>query len=94
MKVHMSVSIIVAVYNVGEYIAECLESIIPLDKRVIEILCVDDGSSDQSVDIIRKYQQKDKRIQLLQKKKWWDFECQKLWFRPLSRQLCCLCGWR
>lgn len=68
MKVHMSVSIIVAVYNVGEYIAECLESIIPLDKRVIEILCVDDGSSDQSVDIIRKYQQKDKRIQLLQKK--------------------------
>lgn len=55
-------SVIVPVYNVEDYLAECLESILHQSLNDMEILVVDDGSTDSSADIIRDYASKDNRI--------------------------------
>lgn len=67
MGTKMKVSIIVAVYNIERYLEKCLQSLILTNDYVTEIICVNDGSNDLSVKIIRKYQKKDKRIFLLDK---------------------------
>lgn len=59
------VSIIVPVYNVEKYIAQCLDSIIAQTLDDIQIICVDDCSTDNSVDVVKKYIEKDSRIVLL-----------------------------
>ena len=61
------VSIIIPVYNVEKYLAECLESVTGQMLRDIEIICVDDGSTDRSPDILKEYMQKDGRIKVLSK---------------------------
>jgi glycosyltransferase involved in cell wall biosynthesis len=58
------VSICIPVYNGEKYLTECLESAISQSYRFIEIVVVDDGSSDSSFDIISDYQQRDSRIKL------------------------------
>lgn len=59
------VSVIIPTYNVEDYIDDCLNSIINQTYKNIEIICVDDCSSDSTVDIIRYYQKIDDRIQLI-----------------------------
>ncbi|MDO5449142.1 MAG: glycosyltransferase family 2 protein, partial [Clostridia bacterium] len=49
------VSVIVPVYNKGPYLRECLDSLVHQTLRDIEILCVDDGSTDESPEILREY---------------------------------------
>ena len=49
------VSIIVPVYNTEKYLAQCLDSIINQSLKDIEILCVDDGSTDSSPEILKEY---------------------------------------
>ena len=61
----ISVSVIVTVYNSEKYLRDCLNSLMVQTLKNIEILCVDDGSSDNSVDIILEYAGKDDRIKLL-----------------------------
>lgn len=56
------VSVIIPVYNVEKYVSECLESVINQTLKEIEVICVDDGSQDSSLSILKKYAQKDKRI--------------------------------
>lgn len=56
------ISIIVPVYNTEKYLGECLESIVNQTFKNIEILCVDDGSTDRSRQIIEKYASIDFRI--------------------------------
>lgn len=56
------VSIIVPVYNVEKYLSECLDSLISQTLSDIEIICINDGSKDSSLEILEKYAQKDKRI--------------------------------
>ena len=60
------VSVVVPAYNVEEYIGQCLKSILKQTFENIEILCIDDGSRDRTVDIIREYMAKDGRIRLLE----------------------------
>lgn len=60
------VSIIIPVYNVENYLRECLDSILNQTLKDIEIICVDDGSTDGSLDILREYAEKDSRIRILQ----------------------------
>ncbi|MDF2791255.1 MAG: glycosyl transferase family protein, partial [Neobacillus sp.] len=67
MKQEM-VSVIVPVYNTEKYIARCLESIITQKYRNIEIIVVNDGSTDQSEKIINTYAEKDRRVQLYNQK--------------------------
>lgn len=58
----IKVSVIIPVYNVERYLAECLESVISQDMREAEFICIDDGSEDGSPDILSKYAKADDRI--------------------------------
>jgi glycosyltransferase involved in cell wall biosynthesis len=49
------VSIVLPVYNVSQYLKECLDSVICQTLKDIEIICVNDGSTDDSLDIINEY---------------------------------------
>ena len=60
------VSVILPVYNVAAYLKHSLSCLLNQTLREIEIICVDDGSSDASVDIIREFMAKDARIRLFQ----------------------------
>lgn len=59
------VSVVVPVYNVEEYLPECIESIIRQSWRRLEIILVNDGSTDRSGEICKAYQEKDSRIVFL-----------------------------
>ncbi len=61
------VSVIVPVYNVEAYLAECLDSILAQTYDALEILCVNDGSTDGSAAILEEYAAKDERIRILTK---------------------------
>ena len=56
------VSVIVPIYNVSAYLRQCLDSICNQTLRELEIICVNDGSTDDSLEIIREYEAKDDRI--------------------------------
>ena len=58
------VSIIIPTYNVEKYIEQCLKSLFAQKYKNFEIICVDDGSDDQTVFIIKKYMRLNKRIRL------------------------------
>lgn len=59
------VSVIIPVYNVEAYLRECLDSVVCQTLSDIEIICIDDGSTDQSPQILREYASKDGRIVLI-----------------------------
>ena len=62
------VSVIIPVYNVEQYLEQCLDSVIKQTLKDIEIICVDDGSTDKSLEILNKYQEKDDRVTVLTQK--------------------------
>ena len=64
----VKISVIVPVYNVEEYLEECLDSIINQTLEDIEIICVNDGSTDNSLKILKKYAKKDNRIKIINQK--------------------------
>lgn len=64
----IDVSVIISVYNIKQYISKCIESVLNQSCSNIEILLVDDDSTDGSLDICRKYQNKDSRIRLVKHK--------------------------
>ena len=59
------ISVIIPVYNAEKYISRCLDSIINQTFKDIEIICVNDKSTDDSADILGKYSKKDKRIKII-----------------------------
>jgi glycosyltransferase involved in cell wall biosynthesis len=61
-KIDPKVSIIIPVHNTARYLEKCLDSVISQSLREIEIIIIDDGSTDGSSEIIQKYQEKDPRI--------------------------------
>lgn len=61
------VSIIVPVYNVEQYLKECLDSIQNQTLTDMEIICIDDGSTDSSARILDEYAEKDKRFRVVHK---------------------------
>lgn len=61
------ISVIVPVYNTEKFISRCLDSLINQSLKNIEIICVDDGSTDNSLEILKKYEQKDSRIKVFSK---------------------------
>ena len=64
----VKVSVIVPVYNTGAYLEQCLSGIQGQTLKEIEIICVDDGSSDNSVEQIKKLESEDARLCLLTQK--------------------------
>lgn len=59
------VSVIVPVYNVEKYLRECLDSICGQTLRNIEIICVNDGSTDDSPAILEEYASRDSRVRII-----------------------------
>lgn len=70
-KVHKSddvlVSVIIPVYNVESYLPECVESVRNQTHKLLEIILVDDGSTDNSGNLCDKYLEKDERIKVIHK---------------------------
>lgn len=62
------ISVIIPVYNVEKYLSECLDSVINQTLQDIEIICVNDESTDGSLAILEKYAKKDSRITVLSQK--------------------------
>lgn len=60
------VSVIIPVYNVQNYLKECLDSILEQTEGNIEVICVDDGSTDESFEILHHYEVVDPRVIVLQ----------------------------
>lgn len=63
----IELSIVIPVYNVATYLPECIESLIKWDAPYVEFLFVNDGSTDNSGEIIESYRKKDNRIHLMNK---------------------------
>ena len=61
----VKVSIIMPSLNVANYISECMDSVINQTLSDIEILCIDAGSTDGTLDILRDYESKDNRIKVI-----------------------------
>ncbi len=59
------VSVIIPVYNTAPYLRECMDSVVNQTLRDIEIICVDDGSTDGSLAVLREYEKKDPRVRVL-----------------------------
>lgn len=71
LKTHQGpcLSIIVPVYNSGKYLEKCLDSIVRQSFSDFEIIIVNDGSTDNSAEIISKYSSKDERIKVIENRK-------------------------
>lgn len=67
MSQKIKVSIIVPVYNVEKYLKRCLDSITNQTLKELEIICINDGSTDNSLKILKQYAHKDKRISIINK---------------------------
>lgn len=61
----VEISVVIPIYNVEDYLEECLDSIVNQTFKDIEIICVNDGSKDNSLEILKQYAKKDKRIMVI-----------------------------
>lgn len=61
----IKVSVIIPVYNAEKYLEECLNSLCSQTEQNIEIICVDDGSADGSVEILNRFVKEDSRIRII-----------------------------
>lgn len=64
----MDISVVVPVYNTSRFLRQCVDTLIDQTWKNVEFIFVDDGSTDDSVEILKQYQEKDKRFKLLQQK--------------------------
>jgi glycosyltransferase involved in cell wall biosynthesis len=61
----VQVSVIVPIYNAYDYLGVALDSILSQTLKDIEVICIDDGSTDRSLDIIKKYHEADSRVSVV-----------------------------
>lgn len=61
----VKVSVITPVYNTEKYLGKCLDSILEQTYKNFEVICVDDGSKDDSADILREYANRDERFKVI-----------------------------
>lgn len=80
----MRVSITVPIYNAEKYLTECLDSIVNQTYKDIEVILVNDGSTDNSVKICESYCAKDKRIKLINKENSGVMETRKIAYENCS----------
>lgn len=64
----MKVSLIIPVYNMEMYISECLESVIRQDYQDLEVIIVDDGSTDSGFELCKMYERQDGRLRVVRKR--------------------------
>ncbi len=61
----IKVSVIIPIYNAQAYLGAALESILAQDLAELEVICVDDGSTDRSLDVIKAFKERDARIRII-----------------------------
>lgn len=61
----VKVSVIIPVYNMGKFVSECLDSVLGQTLKAIEVICVDDGSTDDSPKVLAAYAAKDPRMKVI-----------------------------
>lgn len=66
--VEPKVSVIIPVYNSEKYLQQSIEGVLNQTLKEIEIICVDDGSTDNSLEILNKYKKRDKRVTVISQK--------------------------
>lgn len=59
------ITLIVPVYNVEKWLPQCMDSLVGQTLKDIEILCINDGSTDHSLDVLESYAAKDQRIRVI-----------------------------
>lgn len=59
------ISVIIPVYNTARFLSACLDSVLDQTFADTEIICVDDGSTDDSLQILRRYEKRDGRVKVL-----------------------------
>lgn len=64
----IKISVIIPIYNAGKHLEKCIKSVLNQSLREIEIICVNDGSNDNSLKILEELYKKDKRIIIINKK--------------------------
>ena len=64
---NIKISVVVPIFNVENYIGPCLDSILNQTFKDFEVICVNDGSTDSSLDILKEYATKDSRIKIINK---------------------------
>ena len=62
------VSVVIPVYNIEQHLRQCLDSVAAQTLKDIEVICVDDGSTDGSANILEEYAKKDARFQIIRQK--------------------------
>ena len=62
------ISVIVPVYNAEKFLNQCIDSIVNQELKEIEIICVNDGSTDDSLNILKEYQKKYNNIKVIEQK--------------------------
>lgn len=68
LKKEKLISILIPIHNAQPFLAECLESVLCQTYRHLEIICIDDGSTDNSPSILRSYAKKDERLRVFYQK--------------------------
>ena len=68
MNTNINISVIIACYNVEKYLVQCLDSIINQTYKNLEIIAVNDGSTDSTLSILKQYQSQDARIIVIDQK--------------------------
>jgi len=66
-KIMIKISVIIPIFNREIYLNECIESVLSQTLKNIEVICVDDGSDDMCVNILKKYKEKYENVQLIRK---------------------------
>ena len=59
------ISVIITVFNIERYIGECLDSVLNQSLKDIEVICIDDASTDHSPDILNQYAERDSRVRVI-----------------------------
>ena len=59
------VTVLVAVYNASAFLSDCLDSLLNQTLRDIQVICIDDCSTDRSLEILQDYAQRDNRIEVI-----------------------------
>ncbi len=61
------ISVIIPVYNTEQYLERCLDSVLNNTYRNLEVICIDDGSTDRSLEVLRRYEASDPRVIVISK---------------------------
>ena len=65
MRTLAQVSVVIPIYNTEQYLRQCLDSVVGQTLTDIEVICVDDGSTDGSPPILAEYAAQDSRFQIM-----------------------------